>query len=241
MSEQSNVPMMTGGPEPFYQVWVKALTRPNEQTYAALAASPNAKASTAYLWYFLGSIVQFLLASLVQGAAMRQMMQQLDPSGSGQISSGDIGSTLIGAICGAPIGAVVATIFFAIGVYIIQWIAGMFGGRGNPEQLAYVLSAVLTPALIVGGVLSLLSAIPYVGLCFGVVSALAGVYVLYLEVAAVKGVNQFGWGAAAGSVFIPGLAVAFICGCLVVAGLSVLGPVIGEVFSQINSSLQNVQ
>ena len=50
MNEQSNMPVMSATPEPFYQVWIKALTRPSEQTYAELAASPNAKANTAYLW-----------------------------------------------------------------------------------------------------------------------------------------------------------------------------------------------
>ena len=116
----------------------------------------------------------------------------------------------------------------------------MFGGRGNFTQLAYVLSAILSPFLLLSSVLTLLSAIPFVGLCFSLVSMLAGLYVLVLEIMAVKGVNQFGWGAAIGSLFIPGLVVGFVCGCLVIGSLMALGPIIGNVFSGINQSLQGV-
>jgi thiosulfate reductase cytochrome b subunit len=221
MSEQSNVPMMSGAPEPIYQVWIKALTRPNEQTYAELAVSPQAKAGTAYMWYFVAALVSFLLSSLVQGAQMSQIMQQFGADAS-QFETGGIGSNLITAIC----------------VAIIQWIAKMFGGRGTTEQLAYVLSAVLSPFLVVSGVLSLLGAIPYVGLCFSGISILAGIYALVLEVMAVKGVNQFGWGAAIGSLFIPVLAIAFLCACLAAVMMMAMGPMIGEIFSGINQSLQ---
>lgn len=237
MTNPSNVPMMAGAPDPFYQVWMKALTRPNEQTFAELAASPSARAGTAYLWYFLGLLVLSLLSALVQGAMMNQMMQQFAPE-AGEFDPTVFGSGLVGAICAAPIGAAIGTLFFAVGVMIVQWIAKMFGGRGTTDQLAYALSAIVTPYLILSGLLTLLGAVPYVGFCFGILSLLGGFYVVVLEVMAVKGVNQFGWGPAIGSLFIPGLAIAFLCACLIVLLAAVLGPVIGDVFSGINQSLQ---
>lgn len=241
MSEQSNIPIMSAAPEPFYQIWIRALTRPNEQTYAELAASPNAKANTAYLWYFVAAFVQFLFASLVQGAVMKRMLDQFGSGQYGQLySGGGIAQTLIFAVCGAPVMAGISVLFFALGVALIQWIAKMFGGRGNFAQLAYVMSAIQSPFLLVSAVLTLLSAIPFVGFCFGLVSILAWLYMLVLIVMAVKGVNQFGWGAAIGSAFIPGLAIVFVCGCLVIGGLMLMGPIIGDVFSGINQSLQNV-
>jgi len=241
MNEQSNMPVMSATPEPFYQVWIKALTRPSEQTYAELAASPNAKANTAYLWYFVAALVQFFFVSLVQGAVMKRTLEQMGGGQYGQFNSGGgIAGTLITAVCGAPVLAVIGVLFFALGTAIVQWIAKMFGGRGNFTQLAYVLSAILSPFLLLSSVLTLLSAIPFVGLCFSLVSMLAGLYVLVLEIMAVKGVNQFGWGAAIGSLFIPGLVVGFVCGCLVIGSLMALGPIIGNVFSGINQSLQGV-
>ncbi len=237
MSEQPNVPMVSSSSESFFQVWIRALTRPSEQTYAALASGPNVKAGTAYLWIFIGYLVQFFLASLVQGVAVRRLMDQFGNGGLTEFTSG-IGGRLVVMVCGAPIAAVIGTIFFAIGVFIVQWLAKLFGGRGSADQLAYVLAAILTPLLLISGVVSLLSAIPYVGFCFNLIWALVTLYVIVLEVMAVKGVNQFGWGAAIGSLFIPGLVVAFICGCLAVASTAVLGTAVRDIFQQMQQGIQ---
>ena len=235
MNDMSNTPVMPAGPKPFFQVWMDALTKPNESTFAEMAASPNAKATTAYIWIFVGYLVEFFLSSLVQGVAMRRMLEQYGNSG-GQLANG-FGGGLITAICGAPIIAVIATIFFAIGTAIIQWVAKMFGGKGNSGQLAYALAAILAPFSIVAGVLSLLSAIPFIGLCFSIIIAVAGLYILVLEIMAIKGVNQFGWGAAIGALFIPGLVIGFLCACLIGGSLMLLGPALGNVFKTINQSL----
>ena len=234
MNDMSNTPVMPASPKPFFQVWMDALTKPNESTFAEMAASPNAKASTAYLWIFIGYLIEFFLSSLVQGVAMRRVLEQY---GSGGQFANGFGGGLITAICGAPIIAVVATIFFAIGTAIVQWVAKMFGGRGNSGQLAYALAAILAPFSIVAGVMSLLSAIPFIGLCFSLILAIAGIYILVLELMAIKGVNQFGWGAAIGSLFIPGLVIGFLCACLIGVSVMLLGPAIGNAFSTINQSL----
>lgn len=237
MSEQPNVPMVSSSSESFFQVWIRALTRPSEQTYAALVSGPNVKAGTAYLWIFIGYLVQFFLASLVQGVAVRRLMDQFGNGGVTEFTSG-IGGRLVVMVCGAPIAAVIGTIFFAIGVFIVQWLAKLFGGRGTADQLAYVLAAILTPFLIVSGIVSLLGVIPYVGFCFNLIWALAALYVIVLEVMAVKGVNQFGWGAAIGSLFIPGLVVAFICGCLAMVSTAVLGTALHDIFRQMQQGIQ---
>jgi len=219
MNDQMNAPISSmpsgSGPTPFYQVWINALTKPNEQTFAAMANSGDAKATTAYLWVFAGSLVQIFFSALVQSAMMRNLLQQVGSNGNGgQFGGGGIGARLIGAICGAPVGAVIVTLFFAIGIYIIQWIAKMFGGKGTPDQLAYTMASIAAPYSIIAGLFILLSAIPFVGLCFSVILGIAGLYVLVLQVMAIKGVNQFGWGQAIGSLFIPGLVIGIFCGCL---------------------------
>ena len=181
MSEQMNAPMLPppSGVSEWMSVWRDALTRPSDQTFARIAQSPNAKSTTAFLWIFLGSLVNFFLASLVQGAAMGQMMQNSDLGIEG-IPTG-AGGGLIAAICGAPIGAVISVVMFAIVVGIVQFIAKMFGGTGTFDQLAYSIAAIVTPFYLVSTVLTLLSAIPSVGWCFGILGLLAGLYVLALE------------------------------------------------------------
>ena len=235
MSELSNEPVIPeSGPEPFYQTWVKALTKPNELTYAELVASPGANANKAYLWIFLTALVNFFFVSLVQGAVMRNTFQQFGNEfdfGSG------FGGGLIAALCGTPISAALSVLFFAITTAIVQWIAKMFGGRGSYNQLAYAFGAIGAPFMLVSSILTLLSAIPFVGLCFSGITLIAGIYILVLEIMAVKGVNQIGWGAAIGSLLIPVFAIIFLCACLVAVTLALLGPVIGDTFNSINQSL----
>lgn len=226
MNEMSNMPVSDGGRESPLQIWSRALTKPNEQTYAAIAASPNARATTAYMWVFVASLVQSFLIALVQSRLMSTYMQQYGVGGN--FGNGGIGSTLVGAICGAPILAALTTLFFALGVFVIQWIAKMFGGRGTSDQLAYTLAAIVAPFSIVAGIISLFSAIPYVGLCFSAILSIAGIYVFVLEVLAVKAVNQISTGAAIGSLLIPGFVIAFLCACLVGGLFAVLMPAIQD-------------
>jgi hypothetical protein len=238
MSEIPNPPVMPAvGRESFFNIWIRALTRPYEQTYASLAASSAAKATTGYIWYFVASLIQFFLASLVQNAAVRQYMEQYGNGQFDQFNTGGVGSRLITAVCGAPIAAVISVIFFALIVALVQWIARMFGGRGTNDQMVYVMSAILSPYLIVSGLLSLLAGIPYVGLCFGLLAALAGFYILYLEVTAVKAVNQFGWGQALASFFAPVLGIACLCACVVGGLFALLAPMISNTFQQIQQGL----
>jgi hypothetical protein len=104
----------------------------------------------------------------------------------------------------------------------------MFGGTGTYDQLAYVLAAIAAPLTILGGILSLFGAIPYAGLCFGLLGFLVGIYILVLQLMAIKGVNHIGWGGAIGAYFIPILVLAFLCACLTGISVAALIPIIRQ-------------
>jgi hypothetical protein len=240
MSEQMNAPMLPppSGVSEWVTVWRDALTKPSDQTFARMAQSPNAKLTTALLWVFLGSLVNALFGSLVQGPIVRQIMQNAGLSGSELPRMA--GRGLIAVICGAPIGAVISVVLFAAVVGVVQLIAKMFGGRGTFEQLAYAIAAIVVPFTLINSLLTLLAAIPYVVYCAGLVGFLLLIYVVVLEVMAVKGVNQFGWGQAAASLLLPFLV---LCCCLslgVIGILRALGPGISDIFNSIQQSLTPV-
>lgn len=228
MNEQPSAPMLPppSGVSGWISTWREALTRPNENTYARIALAPEAKLSTALLWVFLGSLVNFFLASLVQGRLMSQMIQNSGIEGVPM----EVGGGLMTAICGAPIGALISVVFFALGVGVFQLIAKMFGGRGTYEQLAYALAAIVAPFYLFSGVLTLFSAIPYLGACFGILGFAAALYVLYLEITAVKGVNQVSWGAAIASVLLPAFVIACCIGVGIASIFSMLAPEAAEIF-----------
>jgi hypothetical protein len=227
MNEQPNAPMLSGGSQSMFQTWMNALTKPNEETYAQIATSPQAKTGTALLWVFVASLIQSFVTFLMQGVLMSQMIQ-----GSGLENQASTG--LVGVICGAPIFAAISVVLFAAFTGIVQWIAGLFGGRGSFEKLVYVLAAIIVPFTLVSALLTLLSAIPFVGLCFGFISLGAALYVLVLEVMAVKAVNQFDWGKAAASLLLP-FFVILCCVFAAVVGLaSMMGPQLQEILDQIS-------
>ena len=235
MNEPTNTPMLpppTGVSE-WFTVWREAITRPSDTTFARIGKSPNAKLTTALLWIFLGSLVNFFLVSLVQGALIGQMLQNSDLGG--QELPIAAGGGILTAICGAPVGALIQTVLFAIVIGIVQFLARMFGGTGTFDQLSYAIAAIVTPFYFVSGLITLLSAIPFAGFCFGILGFGLALYVLVLEVMAVKGVNQFGWGPAIGSLLLPVLAIACCVSVAIGAIFSVMAPEMMELFNSITT------
>ncbi len=219
----------------FFQTWINALTKPNERTYSEMAASPNAKAMTAYIWVFICVLVEGFFALLVQSTFMREMM--IRQGLVGRLPAEGLGTRLITLVCGAPIGALITVVIFAIFTALMHWIAKMFGGRGTFDQLAYAFGAIVAPYFLISTVFVLLAAIPVVGLCFGILNLVFFIYVLVLNIIAAKGIEQVGWGGAVGAVLIPFAAVFLICCCLLVVISALTGAALGNIFSTLNQSL----
>ncbi|MBI5945828.1 MAG: YIP1 family protein [Chloroflexi bacterium] len=230
------------GPAGWLPVWIKAVTQPNEQTFVDITEHPDAIAKTAYIWVFIAGtisgVIQAFATAIRIGTGAPSPFQQIPgleqyiPQTAGQ--GGGAGISLISGICASPLAGLLSIVFFALFTAIVQWIAKMFGGTGTYEKLLYALAAITVPFTIGSSFFVLLSAIPYIGICTSVISFGLGIYSLVLQVMAVKGVNRFGWGHAAGSVFIPGCVVFIFCACIVIGGLVLLGPVIGNAFEGVN-------
>lgn len=235
----SNSPIMqpTPGVSGWLPTWIKAVTKPSEQTFIEITSSPEASSKTAFLWVFIAGTLSGLVSGLIQMALLAAGVQ---PQGFGQFSGAagrGIGTGLGIAICSAPISGLLSVIGLAIGVAIIQWIAKLFGGTGTFEKLAYAIAAITVPVTLVAMFLTPLSAVQYLGICTGLLSAGIGFYALFLQITAVKAVNGFGWGPAIGSVLLPGVVIVLLCACVVGVSMALLGPRITEIFRQINQGM----
>ena len=234
------------GPAGWLSIWIKAVTQPNEQTFVDITEHPDMSAKAAYIWVFIAGTISGIIQAVANtirvatgvGSPFQQIpgMEQYIPQSAG----GGVGISLIGGICASPLAGLLSVVFFALFVAIVQWIAKLFGGTGTYEKLLYAMAAIIVPFTIVSSLFILLGVIPYVGICTGLISLGLLIYLLILYVMAVKAVNRFGWGQATGSVFLPGCAIVFVCGCIVIGGLTLLGPVIGKTFEGINQSLQTI-
>jgi hypothetical protein len=239
MNEFGNTPItpsLPDAPRPagWFPVWIKAVTQPKEQTFIDITDHPDAQPKTAYIWMFLAGTLTAIVSGFVQAFTVSKTL------GEQGIFEGSNVGVVVGAVCAAPVAGALSVLFFALGVAIIQWIAKLFGGTGTYNKLVYAIAAISVPFTLVSVVLLPLNMIPYVGICTGLLSAGLGIYALFLQITAVKAVNRFGWGQAAGSVLLPGFLILIFCACIVVIGLALLGPMIGDVFKGINQSLQLV-
>ncbi len=229
-----NQPMMgPAAPRPFFQTWVDALTKPNERTYTEIASASNASSTQAFLWVFMAALVQSVISYLVRGAVEREFISRFN---SGQnLPVPGFGNGIFGLICGAPIGALILVLFFAISVGVVYLIARAFHGTATFDQLAYVLAAITVPMSLIFAVLSLLAAIPLVGLCFGVLAFLLWIYEIVLQVIAVKAVSHIDMLGAIVSVLALPLVACLCLACLIIVGFTALAPAIGNIFSSIQT------
>ena len=238
MSYSSNPPMMADPDLPPSQgalpVWSKVFTKPYERTFVEITQHPEAKARSAYIWVFIAGTLSGLINSVTQFIVGLAGLQQVAPDlGQTPGVTGMLGAAgLMGAICGAPIAGLFSVIGFALGVSIIHATARFFGGQGSFDRLAYAFGAVTVPLSLVSAFMVPLNAIPFVSFCTVPLLMGMALYVLFLELTALKAVHQFSWGEAAAALFLPTILLGMLCGLMFLGLLRVAGPSLQEFFQQ---------
>lgn len=131
--------------------------------------------------------------------------------------------------------AIPASFYLNIGINYLS--ALIFGGKGKFESQAYLGSLYFVPLNLISTVLGLVTLIPIMGsylliaITFGVVVAN-----VFFTVRVFKVVHGFSTGRAVAAVLAPFVLLLIVPLCMIVL-LMLMGPAIGDVFSQINASL----
>lgn len=184
------------------EVWGKVFTKPGEQTFIEITSHPDAKARSAYIWVFIAGTLSGLINSLTNIAVGMTQLQNSAPGLEG--ASGTIEAIgLFTAICFAPLYGAFSVLAFAIGAAIFQATASFLGGKGSFDKLTYAFGAMIAPVTIFWALLIPFNVIPYVAFCTIPLSLVVSLYVLYLELAAIKAVHQLGWAEATGALLTP--------------------------------------
>lgn len=233
----NSTPPPAGGEMTVIETWIAAVTKPNAATFQEIAAQSGATTGKAFLWVALASLVTAFFSALSQavgsGQVMKTVREVMPPEIAHEIPMGGGAGVGFGTvICGAPVGAILGVIFFAISVALILWVAKLFGGSGEFEKLAYTFAAIMVPIAAINAVLSLLGMIPFIGFLFGLISFAVSIYSLVLRIFAVQAVSGLDTGKSAASVILPWLVfVIFICCCLALFG-AIFGATMGDAFNQ---------
>ncbi len=210
------------------EVWISALTKPTVSTYEHLVHDPTASPNKAYGWVFFCSMIAYATTYLI-GLVIRNLF---DTSGFGGFGSAPYsGVSSIWLVCCAPLVGVLAVLGLALQAGLTQLIARMLGGTGSYSELVYGFAAYSAPLSLLTGIIY---AIPIINLCLSIPLA---IYSLALFVIAINAVNQFGWGKAIASAIIIPVLLIMLISCSVITILTLLGPTIGNVFSEIMREL----
>ena len=200
------------------EVWISAITQPSTATYERILQDPKSSANRAYGWVFISSLA---------GGAIGILISNIMP-GESEIYPGF--SHIASTLC-LPVLAVISVIGLAISAGITQLVASALGGTGTYSKLVYAWAAYLAP---LGFISSVIASIPLVNILgFPLV-----IYGMVLNVIAVKAVHQFGWGRAIASSVLILVGITVLVAVFVILVLVILGPAIGNVFSNIIQGLE---
>ena len=117
MSQFDNTPILppsseARGPAGWFSIWIKAVSRPNEQTFIDITEHPDALPKTAYIWIFLVGTLSVIVTGIVQ-----VILAAAEFIG---LSSLEGARAAVGAICLSTCAGLFSVLFFALGVAIVQ-------------------------------------------------------------------------------------------------------------------------
>jgi hypothetical protein len=222
---ESTSPAAEGERLPFYQVWAEVLTYPSVETFQRILADPTSSSVRAFLWIAVIGFISGVVQILVQSMGPNPMR---DIAGLGYTIS------LLCVGIAAPIGAVLG---LAISTAIFHAIAKALGGTGTFDRLVYCMAAISAPSTIISLLISVIltglgvsriagtGRLPSNGLMIAITCVISlvaiafSIYLIVLEVLALKAVETISTGKAILTLIIPGLVVLIIGAC-VAFGLS---------------------
>ena len=226
------VPAGDASPRPFSEIpslWLK-VTQMTEAFFAGEA--PRASQGNTLVSILVYAVISAILTALsvfVGGGleALSRLPEFGQQPEMGATYGAGLGSTVL---CFACVGLIAVPLSFYLNNGLNYLGAHVLGGTGSFGAQAYLMSLFVVP---LGIVASLVSLVPFVGGC---ISFFVGLYVIFLNVRLNKAVHQLTTGRAIVAALWP-VALLFLISCVTISILLLLGPVVGNVFSNIVQNL----
>jgi len=219
-------PATPSSPRPFSELpglWTKVLQM-TEEFFAQEA--PRASGSNTLISVLILAAIATVLA-VISSAIMGGVQMAFLPREYREAAAAGIGGNTLCSLCSGLVGTLLG---FYLGNGLVYLGARVLGGSGEFGTQTYLASLFAVPLGAVSGVLGL---IPIVG----ALAALAvSAYALVLNVRTVKVVHGLTTGKAVVAVLWPVLLI-FVLSCLIIVVLALLGPAIGNVFSDIVTNI----
>lgn len=192
---------------PFYEVWFRILASFDIETYEDVLKDPQADANRGFIWIALAGVISGFLTPFSFISNPQFLEIQNTPAYQERFGDMSIG-TLILLL--AFIFAILTPIFnvmnLAIGAGLQNVAAVLLDGKGNFSRTVYAMAAYLAPMSIMSGAIGTL---PIVGQCL---TSLLGLYMVFLNVRALRAAHSLSTGQALGAMLAPGILIfLFLC------------------------------
>ena len=213
-------------PRKWYEIWWDVWLHPGIAPFQTILNEPNHEMTRGFIWVAVTSFIVTLVSSLFSALVMRNLAA--DAFGGTMFEN--YATYTLSAICGVILSPIFAIIGVAISAGIYHWVAKLFHGKGNWTDLVFCLSAVTAPGTLVGGVIGIFSLLFFQNpllIFLPVFMALAfAVYMIILNVNAIRAAEDVGTWEAIGTIFIPTIIIVVLVTC---CSLVALVPIISSV------------
>ncbi|OGN88705.1 MAG: hypothetical protein A2Y88_13680 [Chloroflexi bacterium RBG_13_48_10] len=217
-----------GKPRKWYEIWWDIFSHPGLAPFQSILNEPGHDITRGLIWVAVTSFIVTLVSFLFSALMIRNLMADYF----GSMMFENYGGYTLYYLCSVILYPFFAILGIAITAGIYHWIAKLFHGKGNWDDLVFCLSAVTAPGTLVGGVIGIFSLLlfktPVLIFLPTMVSLAFAIYIIVLNVNAIKAVEDIGTWEAIGTMFIP----AFVVGVLVVCcSILILIPIFSQTIS----------
>jgi|GEM_PF-6313782 len=191
-----------GRPFIWYDVWLRALTQPTQESYTALLRDPLASQKRVYGWTIVSNLVTWLilvitLVAMVNPTLTEFLAEYGREYGIG-ISTMQNFEMLLGIILLAlvPVQTVASLINLILTGAIYAFVAAFVGGSGNYSRIVYLLGAWQAPYNILIGILIailVLVKVSFVSVIVGTLIFGVLLYSIWLNLASLSTAHNLKW------------------------------------------------
>lgn len=204
----------------WYEIWLDVWAHPGEEAFWEILKEKDHSATRGFIWVAVTSLILAVASIIGYVPIYRNLTSQFGNVPNLEVFTGTIVTYGICSLILIPISAVIG---FAISSGIYHLISRLFGSTGTYSDLVFCMAAVTAPAVVISGIIAIPSVILanfpaiywLVAIFFGILSVILGIYVIVMNVNAVRGAEKIGTWQAILTLILPSIIVGVLIFCCV--------------------------
>jgi hypothetical protein len=202
-------------PRKWNKIWLDVWTNPGTEAFWSIMKEPDHGPVRGFIWIGVTSLIVGLISGIGSFSFLRNSLPEV------------LNNIILSLGCYVILTPISAIIGMIISTGIFHLIAKLFGGSGKWSDLVFCLAAVMAPATLIGGVISVIWMIFsqvqvlqfLIAIIFGIVGIVLAIYYFVLYIQAIKAVENIGTGGVIVTIFGPAIVVTI---CILCSSLALI-------------------